>query len=340
MITLSEAAGHRRQVRLLAHAIARGTLPPALLFVGPDGVGKFTIARAVAATLNCLAPRRDQDGLAIDACGTCRSCDRIARGMHVDVFALEPDDKASIKIDVVRDTLGRTAFKPFEGQRRVIIVREADALEPQAQNALLKSLEEPPPGTVFILTTNVASALLPTVLSRCMRLRFGRLTARDIEAILTRDGEVSPPEAREAAALANGSIGEALNLSSTDVAVLRETALVLLRQSPQSPPAARLQAAALITTGTTKKDRTREEVAQILQIAASLLRDVELLNAGGALESLANPGLLGDLQPLQPAYAGSRARDAFAAVDKAIVSIRRPYNAAPKLVTEWLALQI
>ena len=155
MITLSDTAGHRRQTRLLAHAIARGTLPPALLFVGPDGVGKFSVARAVAATLNCVAPRKDADGLAIDACGTCRSCDRIARSVHVDLFTLAPDDKASIKIDVVRDVLSRTGFKPFEGQRRVVIIREADALEPQAQNALLKSLEEPPPGTIFILTTSV-----------------------------------------------------------------------------------------------------------------------------------------------------------------------------------------
>jgi DNA polymerase-3 subunit delta' len=339
-VPLSSVVGHRRQTRLLSQAIARGTLPPALLFVGPDGVGKFTIARAVAATLNCLAPRKNEDGLAIDACGTCRSCDRIERGVHVDIFVLEPDDKASIKIDVVRDVLSRTGFKPFEGQRRVVVIREADALEPQAQNALLKSLEEPPSGTIFILTTNVASALLPTVLSRCMRLRFGRLTARDIEIILTRDDEMSAAEAREAAALANGSIGQALALGSTDMAVLRETAMVLLRQSPQSPPAARLQAAALVTSGTTKKDRTREEVALILQMVASLLRDLELLNAGGEPQSLANPSLIDELQSLQRAYPGDRARRAFTDVDKAIVSIRRPFNAAPKLVAEWLALHI
>jgi DNA polymerase-3 subunit delta' len=340
-VTLFSVVGHRRQTRLLAHAIARGTLPPALLLVGPDGVGKFSLSRAVAASLNCLAPRKDVDGLAIDACGTCRSCDRIARGVHVDLFTLAPDDKASIKIDVVRDVLGRTGFKPFEGQRRVVIIREADALEPQAQNALLKSLEEPPPGTIFILTTSVASALLPTVLSRCMRLRFGRLTARDIETILTtRDEELSAADAREVAALANGSVGQALALGSTDLAVLRETAMVMLRQTPQTPANARLQAAALITSGTTKKDRTREEVALILQMMASLLRDIELLNAGGEPQSLANPALIDDLQPLQRAYSGDRAREAFSFVDKAIVSIRRPCNAAPKLVTEWLALHI
>ena len=92
---------------------------------------------------------------------------------------MEPDDKASIKIDVVRDVLGRTAYRPFEGRRRVVLIREAETLEPSAQHALLKSLEEPPPATVFILTTAVPGALLPTVRSRTMLLRFGRLSPAD-----------------------------------------------------------------------------------------------------------------------------------------------------------------
>ena len=77
----------------------------------------------------------------------------------------------------MRDGLSSTGFRPFEGKRRVVLIREADTLEPAAQNALLKSLEEPPPGTMFILTTAVPGVLLPTVRSRCMRLRFGRLTS-------------------------------------------------------------------------------------------------------------------------------------------------------------------
>ena len=125
--------------------------------------------------------RRRPDGeLPIDACGKCRACDRIARGVHVDVIVLEPDDRASIKIDVVRDMLSRTGYRPFEGRRRVVLIRDADTLDQESQNALLKSLEEPPPGTMFILTTAVPGMLLPTVRSRCMRLRFGRLTAAEM----------------------------------------------------------------------------------------------------------------------------------------------------------------
>jgi DNA polymerase-3 subunit delta' len=130
--------GHRRLTALLAGAIRRGTLPPTLLFVGASGVGKWRTALATAEALNCLNPVETAG--AVDACGECRACDRIARGIHVDVIAVEPDDKASIKIDVVREVLSRTAYRPFEGKRRVVLIREAETLEVASQNALLKSL--------------------------------------------------------------------------------------------------------------------------------------------------------------------------------------------------------
>src|SRR5262245_14437977 len=154
-MTFREIIGHRRLTTLIARAIARESLPPTLLFAGPSGVGKWAVARATAQALNCLEPVKQHGDLAVDACGKCRSCDRIARGVHVDVVSLEPDDKATIKIDAVRDVLGTTAFKPFEGRKRVVLIREADTLLDAAQNALLKSLEEPPAGTMFILTTAV-----------------------------------------------------------------------------------------------------------------------------------------------------------------------------------------
>jgi DNA polymerase III subunit delta' len=337
--SLASVVGHRRLTTLLSQTISRVTLPPTLLFIGLPGVGKYRVARSVAAVLNCLSPVIGASGVVLDACGACRSCDRIARDVHVDVLTLMPDERASIKIDVVRDVLERTGFRPFEGRRRVVVIREADALEVAAQNALLKSLEEPPAGTIFILTTSVPAALLPTVASRCMRLRFGRLTERDVETILMRDHGMSAKDAREAATLADGSVGQALAMGSTDLAVLRETAMLLLRQTAASRAlAARLQAASVVSTTPARKERTREDVGMVLRFVRSMLRDIELLNASGDARALANPGAADELQGLTRAFAGDRARNAFAAVDRAIDALER--NAGTKVVSEWVAVQI
>lgn len=338
-MTLRDIIGHRRLTTLVARAIDRDSLPPTLLFAGPSGVGKWAVARATAQAVNCVERVTPSADLATDACGACRSCDRIARGVHVDVMALEPDEKASIKIDVVRDVLSRTGFRPFEGRRRVVLVREADSLEPAAQNALLKSLEEPPPGTMFILTTAVPGALLPTVRSRCMRLRFGRLTSGEIATALIRDHQYSDADAKQTAPIADGSIGQALALIDNDLSMFRELAIGLLQHTAGRADAqSRVQAASALHSGGSKKERTREDVAIVLRLMASMLRDLEAINAGADASVLANPLLTADLEPLARAYSGDRARAAFGAVDRALTALER--NAGTKVVTEWLAVQM
>jgi len=337
---LRNIIGHRRLTTLLARAIERESLPPTLLFAGPPGVGKWAVARATAQAVNCLDPvRLPNDDLAIDACGKCRACDRVARRVHVDVIALEPDERASIKIDVVRDVLGRTSFRPFEGKRRVVLIREADTLEPQAQNSLLKSLEEPLRATIFILTTAVPGALLPTVRSRCMRLRFGRLTSAEVSAALVRDHDRSESEAREAAPLSDGSIGQALALADNDLTALRDAAMLLLRHTAErADTQSRVQAASVLWSGPSKKERSREDLAVVLRLVASMLRDLEVINAGASASVLANPVLAGDLESIARAFTGARARDAFGAVDRALAALER--NAGTKLVAEWLTVQV
>jgi DNA polymerase-3 subunit delta' len=311
---LSHVVGHKRLTTLISRAIERGTLPPTLMFVGPHGVGKWVVARAAAQAMNCLSPVRTA-AFPHDACGECRSCDRIERGVHVDVFAVEPDDKASIKIDVVREVLGHTGYRPFEGRQRFVLVREADTLEPGAQNALLKSLEEPPPGTVFILTTTVPSALLPTVRSRCMRMRFGQLTTAEAAQLQSRDADEVEKERRD-----------------------RDAAMRLLKQvSARADAQSRLQAAANLVGMLSKKEE-RGDLAAILRMAASMLRDIEVINAGADGRVLANPVIEDDLSSLAKAYTGDRARSAFGAIDKALAAIER--NAGTKLIAEWLAVQM
>ena len=335
---LRDIIGHRRLTTLMSRAIDRGSLPPTLLFAGPSGVGKWRVAQAAAQAVNCLEPVRDADGLPLDACGRCRSCDRIARGVHVDVIALEPDDRASIKIDVDRDVLSRTGYRPFEGKLRVVLIREADTLETAAQNSLLKNLEEPPPGTVFILTTAVPGVLLSTVRSRCMRLRFGRLTAAEVALALVRDHGQSERDATEAAPLSDGSIGQALSLSDLDIGGLRDLAMRLLQQTAgRADTQSRLQAATSVVAGLSKKEE-RTDLAAVLRLAASMLRDIEALNSGADQRVLANPLLTDDLSTLARSFAGDRARLAFGAVDRALTALER--NAGTKVVAEWLAVQL
>jgi DNA polymerase-3 subunit delta' len=331
--------GHGRLLSLLSRAIARDTLPPSLLFAGPRGIGKRRAAGAIAATLNCLHPTRSET-FEIDACGACPSCRRIARGVHPDVLAVEPEESGSIKIDQIRDAIDRANYRPFEGRRRVVIVDDADTLVPQAQNALLKTLEEPPSASVFVLVSSMSDALLATVRSRCRPLRFGELTPGEVARALVRDHEYSESDARAAAAEAVGSVGRALEVRGVDVGEAREAAQRLLHQTARaSDPARRIDAAReLVGKPSGGSARERDHLIIRLRALASLLRDLGILAIGAEAPPLANADLEADLARLSGAFGGDRSAQAFAAVDRALSALER--NAGPKVVADWLALQI
>ena len=194
-----EIVGHRGVIARISRAVARDSLPPAVLLTGPGGVGKRQVATAIAQAFNCGAPRRSESDPAVDACGSCSACRRIARGVYPDVLAVEAGEGGSITIDQVRAAIGQVGYRPFEGRRRVIIVDDADLLVPPAQNALLKTLEEPPGRSQFLLVTARPDVLLDTVRSRCPRLRLGHLRVEEIAGILTRRG-IEERVARPAAA--------------------------------------------------------------------------------------------------------------------------------------------
>ena len=330
--------GHHRVLALLARAIARSTLPPALLLAGPEGVGKRRTALAIAETLNCLELRTAGD-FEIDACGACASCRRIARGVHPDVIVLEPGETGTIKIDEIRDVIDRANYRPFEGRRRAVIVDEADTMMPAAQNALLKTLEEPRPGSVFVLVSSMPDALLPTVQSRCPRLRFGRLPAADVAGVLMRDHEYGETEARAAAADADGSIGRALVVRDVDLVGARDSAQRLLEHAARvSDPVHRLGSAKNLTGKKSTPAAEREQLAVCLRALASLLRDLGVLAAGADARSLANADLQPNLETLTSAFDGERSMRAFSAVDRALGALER--NASPKVVADWLVLQL
>jgi len=288
-----DVSGHARIVDLLQRSIAGGTLPPSLLFVGPAGAGKRLTALAVAQSLNCTSLQRrttetrpattDHGPSTLDACGTCATCTRIARSVHPDVLIVEPGDSGAIKIDQVRDAVDRAMYRPFEGRRRVVIVDDADMLVAGAQNALLKTLEEPPPSSVFILVTSRPDVLLPTVQSRCIRLTFAAGGREQVD-----------DEARDVAER------------------------VLAQASTAADPGRRLESAKdLLGNG------DRAQMIAHLRAMASLLRDVEVLTTGADRRVLANGDIAAAIDRLAPAFKGDRGVEAFAAVDRALMALDR-----------------
>lgn len=200
--TLRALVGQARAVGQIERALLSGKLAQAYLFDGPDGVGKRAAALALGAALNC-----DVDPL---GCGRCESCDKIARDLHPDVMRIVADG-AQIKIEQVRGVTARLAFLPNEGRTRVIVIDEAERLNPSAGNALLKSLEEPRPHTRFVLVSAAPHRLLATIRSRCQRVRFAPLGEEQLAGLLVARG-VGQEVAQQAAVLADGSAARGMAL--------------------------------------------------------------------------------------------------------------------------------
>lgn len=204
--------GQQHSITLLKTLIRNGTLPHALLFTGDDGVGKQTTAMAFAMACNCrtlnsaLASHLQPD--TIDACGECTPCKKIAGGHHPDIIHIAPMSSI-IKIDQIRALLGSLTLKPNEADKRVVIISNAQCMNPESGNALLKVLEEPPDRTLMILTARQTSDLLPTIVSRCRHIHFSPLNVADIEQLLIQVDQVEAQSARTIAGLCGGSIARA-----------------------------------------------------------------------------------------------------------------------------------
>jgi DNA polymerase-3 subunit delta' len=207
--------GHDRVVEALRGSLRQGRFPHALLFVGPDGIGKRTFARKLAQSLLCET-RAVAD---LDPCETCPGCVQADAGTHPDLIEVaRPEDKHELPIRVIRELCAQFGLTPARGRYKVAIVDDADDLNDEAANAFLKTLEEPPPGAVLILIGTSAEVQLPTIVSRCQVVRFDPLPAADVSELLFEQGVTTDAEeAARLAAQSDGSLRRAIGLADPEL---------------------------------------------------------------------------------------------------------------------------
>ena len=265
--------GQREPKRRLRRLLETDRLPHALLFSGPEGVGKRRTAEALAATLLCSSPAAGHP------CGTCESCRAFSRGIHPDFFFVVPEavgkGARSIRIEAMR-ALGSALARPPElAPRQVALIDDAQRRNEAAANSFLKTLEEPTGDVVFLLVTGMRAALLDTIVSRCLEIPFGPLALPELSEVLRRHG-VEAEEAAALATLADGSAGRALALHAEGVLRRREEAVSLLARLPQIPPLS------LWAEGKKWGALSREEAGEWLRSLRLTLRDVLALYGGAA----------------------------------------------------------
>ena len=279
-----QLVGQEAIAATLSQALQRGRIAPAYLFSGPRGTGKTSSALILARSLNCLS----SDGPTAEPCGTSELCTAIAAGGALDV--IEIDAASNTGVDNIRDLIERSRFAPVQARWKVYVVDECHMLSTAAFNALLKTLEEPPPRVVFVLATTDPQRVLPTILSRCQRFDFRRIPLQALEQHLLWIAEqeainITPEAVHLVAQLAQGGLRDAESLldqlSLLPPPVEPEAVWELLGAVPEQELlqlAAALQASDpldLLQSCRQLLDRGREPAA-VLQGLAGLLRDLVL----------------------------------------------------------------
>jgi DNA polymerase-3 subunit delta' len=210
---MSEIIAHDAALEFLRRSAAGGRPAHAYLFSGTEGIGKKQAAVKFACMLNCDA------AAAGEAC-SCHICRRIVVEKHPDV-TIERPERGAIRIDRIRDIQGRFKYAPVEGRYRVAITDDAHLMNRSAQNALLKTLEEPPPGSALILVSSKPSMLFPTVRSRCRKVRFQPIPLPTLASLLQEKWGAPREKAEALASLSGGSVSRALNMDSSGVLDVR-----------------------------------------------------------------------------------------------------------------------
>lgn len=330
--------GHTVAVEMLARAARTGQVAHAYLFSGPEGIGRLTLARIFAQALLCEAPPEERP------CDRCSTCQRVERGVHPDVSVISRETQAAteergdgkhtrISIETVRNLRASISLRPMEGRWRVAIMAESDLLSRDAFDALLKTLEEPPPFVVLILIATEAEALPETIRSRCQPVPLEPLSRSAVAAALTRRG-IPPEDAATIASLSRGRIGHALALAADPEALnARRQAVDAGLEMIENPLAAIAGARRLADT---YRRGQRDAVERQVDLLLGLWRDLLLL-AGGCDDAIVNADRRDRLARLARQWTLAEIHRGVVATLQALGDLA--INAQPRLVLDHMVTQ-
>lgn len=334
-MSFKDILGHDKETATLKNAILNSRVAHAYIFSGPDGIGKRLAALEFARALNC-------GGFDGDSCGVCASCRMMDAGTHPNILQVWPtvkeredvlenayDGAGLIRISQIRDVQEFLRYR-IDGGKKAVVVDYAERLMPQAANAFLKTLEEPPPGSVIMLITSRPSDLLPTILSRCQRINFRPLPDEAVSAVLVGDRSVQKGTADGVARLSGGSISKALRY--VDEGAHESRGEILRRLT------------ALYSADTDELLRFAEELSKmdglpdVLEFMKGWYRDrlVTLVGAG----HLAINGDIPDFIATGVDEGAATLLGSFAAIEKARRDITPPRYMNKQLVMEALLLRL
>ncbi len=339
-VPFSEVIGQERALRFLKEALTRGKLSHAYLFVGVPGIGKTTVGIALARAINC----RERGGE--DGCGRCTTCRQFAAEAFVDLQIVRPEGRV-IKIEQIREIDRFMSFKAFSGRYRIVIVKEAERMTQEAANAFLKTLEEPPPGNVLILNVAEPLNVLPTILSRCQKVRFNPVPTALISRWLVEKHHIAPQTAQLLAKLSEGSPGLALAMEQGSFLEKRRKYIDQLKGLPEISEPEVLELALQLTGKEGKKEqedgegakREKEEILLLVSVWKSWYRDLLLAKHGGSPALLINQDLLPELRKVAQDFTVENMISSLQALDQTESDFMRSRNVDLMMETLMLFLR-
>jgi DNA polymerase-3 subunit delta' len=330
--------GHQHAVDLLRRSVEAGQVGHAYLFAGPEGVGRHTLALAFAQALVCQQPLGERP------CGECSACRRAARGIHPDVLSISLEQQAAnesrdskntrISIETIRELRSNLSLRPLEASWRVAILEDVDLFSVVAYDALLKTLEEPPPFVVLLLIATELDSVPQTIRSRCRIVMLEPLSRADVATALI-DRGVDADLAAMVAGVTRGRIGKAIELASDEAALTaRQTGIEAGIEMIESPLAA-LGSVRRMADGYRRGQRARVEAE--LDTVLGLWRDLLLL-AADCPEQVVNVDVAGRLRPLAAQWSVDQIGRGVRATHQALFDLSiniQPRLALDRMVTQW-----